>query len=432
MGCLLGIVRSLISFVLGVAIFVAFLGFLLASNFSDKLLSADFYTDTLAGENTYERIYTEVLVDEKLRSTTEDLLGDIKVVSLDDIVLLLRRVLPPEYVQSQVEGTIRNAIDYLNGDTDTLELYIELALPLANAKGVLFDYIDGRIDDLELEDLGAPECTQDRINDLANRYEAKLKELAQGEVPTSIPSLESLDEGCRTAIFNLAYPSLLRDDSLNERTRQGLVESRPDIEREFIAGNTRGVLKLAARPLAAPLIDEAMDQLRERLDDQDRFDIIGQIATWNTGLTEEELREDIETTRTWVNLSNDFGKAITLALVIIAAFIMGMVQFPSLTKGLRWPGIVLMITGGFYFGLGKFLESTVPDRLAEVVERGAKDVTDVPPSVTTLGGDILISFGKSITEGFADPSLTLVIVGAVVFAASFLVLLIRPFVPFIR
>ncbi|MCH8225193.1 MAG: hypothetical protein IIC97_04925, partial [Chloroflexi bacterium] len=241
-----------------------------------------------------------------------------------------------------------------------------------------------------------------------------------------------LTEVCRAFIFDEAYDSLLEDDSLDDRTIDGLKESRADIRREFIAGNTRGVLKLAARPLAAPLIDEAMDQLRERLDDQDRFDIIGQIATWNTGLTEEELREDIETTRTWVNLSKDFGKAITLALVIIAAFIMGMVQFPSLTKGLRWPGIVLMITGGFYFGLGKFLESTVPDRLADVVERGAKDVTDVPPSVTTLGGDILISFGKSITEGFADPSLTLVIVGAVVFAASFLVLLIRPFVPFIK
>ena len=51
MGCASGIVRSLISLVLGVVIFVAFLGFLLASNFSDKLLSADLYIDTLAEEN---------------------------------------------------------------------------------------------------------------------------------------------------------------------------------------------------------------------------------------------------------------------------------------------------------------------------------------------------------------------------------------------
>ena len=454
MGCLLGLVRSLISLVLGLAIFIAFLGFLLASNFSDKLLSADFYTETLAGEDTYNRIYDEVLVDDQLQETTEDLLGDIKVVDLVDIVVLLRRILPPEYVQSQVEGTIQNAIDYLNKDTDNLDLYIELAPPLANAKVVLFDYIDGRIDDLELEDPGVPDCTGDRINDLAGRYEAKWRELARGEVPKSIPSLASLNQACRTGIFNLAYPSLLQDDSLDRRTRQGLEDSEPEIRREFIAGNTHGVLKRAARPLATPLIDEAIDQLRERLDEQDRFDIIRQIAEWDTDLTKEEmgvkidlteeelraaidlrerdLREDIESTRTWVNRSKDFGKAITLALVIVAAFIMGMVQFPSLTKGLRWPGIALMITGGFYFGLGKFLESTVPDRLADLVERGAEEVTAVPPSVTILGGDLLISFGKSITEGFADPSLTLIIVGAVVFAASFLVFLVKPFIPFIK
>ncbi len=379
MGCAMWMVRSLITFVLGVVIFVAFLGFLLASNFSDKLLSAEFYTETLAGEDTYNRIYDEVLVDEQLKETTEDLLGNLDVVDLVDIVVLLRRILPPEYVQSQVEGTIQDAIDYLNKDTDTLELFIELGPPLANAKTVLFDYIDGRIDDLKLDDPGVPECTGDRINDLADRYQAKGSELAQGEVPESIPYLASLNQACRTAIFNLAYPSLLQDDSLDERTRQGLIESRADIEREFIAGNTRGVLKQAARPLATPLIDDAIDQLRERLDDQDRFDIIGQIAVWNTDLTEEELRDDIDDVRTWVNRSRDFGKAITLALVIVLSFIIAIVQFPSLTNGLRWTGLTLMLTGGFYYVLGKVLVSQAPDQLAELVERGTEEVTAGSP-----------------------------------------------------
>ena len=432
MGCAMSIVRSLISFVLGIGIFVAFLGCLLASNFSDKLLSADIYTETLAGADTYTRIYDEVLVDARLAETAEDLLGDIKVVSQKDMVDLLRKILPPEYIQSQVEGTIQNAIDYLNKDTDTLELYIELAPPLANAKGVLFSYIDGRIDELELEDLGAPECTPGRITELADRFETRWTELAQGEVPKSVPSLESLTRECRTAIFNLAYPSLLQDNLLDDPTRRGLIESRPDIEREFIAGNTRGVLKQAARPLATPLIDDAIDQLRERLDDRERLDIIGQIAAWNLDFTEEELREDIDDARGWVTWGRRFGKPVTLALVIAVSSVMALVHFPSLTNGLRWPGLALMLTGGFYFVLGKVLESQVPDRLAEVVERGAEEVPAVPPSVTILGGDLLISFGKSITAGFAAPSLTLIIVGAILFAASFFVFIVRPFIPFIR
>ena len=432
MGCAIWIVRSLISFVLGVVILGAFLAFLLASSFSDKLLSADLYTETLAGEDTYTRIYDEVLVDEQLKETTADLLGDIQVVSHEDIVQLLRKIIPPEYVQSQVEGTIQNAIDYLNEETDTLELFIELAPPLSNAKVVLFEYIDGRIDDLELEDLGRPECTSNRITELAVRFEARWKELAKGAVPTSVPSLESLDEGCRSAIFNLAYPRLLQDNSLDNRTRQGLSESRAAIEREFIAGNTHGMLKQAVRPLATPLIDDAMDEVRERLDDRVRLDIIGRIAQWNTDLTEKELREDIDDARTWVSRGEKFGKAVTLGLVVIVTFIMVMVQFPSLTNGLRWPGLTLILVGGFYFILGKVLESQVPDRLAEVLERGAEEVPNVPPSVTILGTDLLISFGKSITGGFATPSLALIIVGAVLFGVSFLVFLVRPFIPIIK
>ena len=94
--------------------------------------------------------------------------------------------------------------------------------------------------------------------------------------------------------------------------------------------------------------------------------------------------------------------------------------------------LTLVLTGGFYYVLGKVLASKAPDELAELVERGAEEVTAFPPSVTLLGGDLLISFGKSITEGFADPTLTLIIVGAVLFGASFLVFIVRPFIPFIR
>ena len=432
MGCASSIARSLTSFALGVAIFVAFLGFLLASNFSDKLLSADFYTETLAEEDAYNRLYDEVLVDQRLKETTEDLLGDIKLVSQEDIVQLLRMILPPQYIQFQVEGAIQDTIGYLNKETDTLELHIELAPPLANARDVLLAYIDRRIENLELEDQGVPGCTPGRITELANRYETRWRELAQGEVPTSVPSLESLTQECRTAIFNQGYSNLLQDDSLDDRTRRGLTESRLDIGREFIVGNTRGVLKQAVRPLATPLIDDAIDQLRERLDERDRLDLISQIAAWHTDLTEDELREDIDDVRTWVNRSQDYSKAVTLALVIVLSFIMAMVWFPSLTNGLRWLGLTLMLTGGFFFGLGKALEAIVPDRLAELVERGAEEVTGVPPSVAILGGDLLSSFGKSITEGFAGPSLVLIVIGAAVFGASFLVFLVRPVIPVIR
>ena len=304
---------------------------------------------------------------------------------------------------------------------------------MENTKGVLLEYIDSRIDDLDLEDPGIPECTSTSIQDLADRYIDKWKELANGAVPASIPSLEELTLECRTAIFNLAYPRLVGDSSLDERTRNGLNQSRAKIEQEFIAGNTHGVLKEAARPLATPLMDDAIEKVREDLDEQDRFDIIAQIADWNDDITEAELRSDIESAQDWVGRGERFGPAVTMIVSVAAAVLMGLIWFPSLTNGLRWSGLSLAVTGAVYFAVGKVLESRLPDQLAELVEQDAEEADAlVPPSVNILGSDLLISLGKGITEGFAQPSLTLMIVGAIIFGASFLVIFVGPFIPFVR
>ena len=62
MGCLLDILRSVLALVLGVVVFLGFLFLLLLNNVSDKMLSSEFYIDTIDGENTYERVYDDVLV----------------------------------------------------------------------------------------------------------------------------------------------------------------------------------------------------------------------------------------------------------------------------------------------------------------------------------------------------------------------------------
>ena len=187
MGCLADILRSVLALVLGVAVFFGFLFLLLFSNFSDKLLNSEFYTDTISGEDTYNRVYHEVLMDPELLGTTQDLLGDIQVINQEEIVGLLRQIVPPAYIQTQVEGSIQRTVDYFNEDRDTLELYVEFGPPLDSIKPVLFQYIDRRIDGLVLQDLGNPECTPDQVNQLADGYVSRWSDLADGKVPQTIP-----------------------------------------------------------------------------------------------------------------------------------------------------------------------------------------------------------------------------------------------------
>jgi len=419
MGFILSIVRAGAALLLGVIIFVGFLFFLVLNNFSGKLLNADFYKDTVAGQDTYNRIYDEVLVDEELLDKTKEFLGDIQIVSDRDIVDLMREIVPPAYTQRQVEENIERAIAYLKDDVDELEIYIDLAEPLGNVKPVMFAYIDRRIDELEEEDPGIGSCSTAAVTGLAGRYLDVFNALAGGEVPTTVPSLRALDPLCRQLLFASAFDLLVASSSLDAETTRQLVAKRDELREPFEAGDTIGMLKVSARALAGPLMDKAIDKVREDLGPDGRLDLIQQIGEWNPDTSEAQIRADLDQGRKWVSRADSFGGLTTLIMVIGGSILMGLVYLPNLAGMLRWPGVALVITGAVAFVLGKIAESRVPARLADVVETGADRVTDVPQAVIDLGGDLLISFGTEITSGIAGPSLMLLIIGAILFGASF-------------
>ena len=419
MGFFISIVRAGAALLLGVVIFVGFLFFLMLSNFSGKLLNADFYTDTIAGQDTYNRIYNEVLVDEELLDKTQEFLGDVQVVSSQDIIDLMREIVPPAYFQQQVEENIQRAIAYAEEDVDELEVFIDLAEPLRNVKPVMFAYIDRRIDELEEEDPGIGSCSNAAVTGLAGRYLDVFTALAGGEAPTTVPSLQALDPLCRQALFASAFDLLSASNSLDAVTRQQLLDQREALRKPFEAGDTLAMLKVSARTLAGPLMDQAIDQVREDLGPAGRLDLIQQISEWNPDTSEAQIREDLDEGRKWASRARGFGELTTLIMVIGGSILMGLVFVPNLAGMLRWPGAALAITGTVTYVLGKIAESQVPARLADVVETGADKVTDVPQSVIDLGGDLLVSFGTQLAGGIAGPSVTLIIIGAVLIAASF-------------
>jgi hypothetical protein len=407
--------------------------FLILNNFSDKLLSADFYKDTISAEDTYSRIYDEVLVDDELKDRTQELLGDIKVVEHQEIVDLLEEIIPPAYIRGQVEASIDRTVDYINEDVDRLEAYVELTKPLENVKPVMFAYMDSKIDELRVEETqGFGGCTPSSLGGLAERYVDTFSGLAEGVVPEAIPSIKEIAAPCRIILFELAFGSLIDDSGLNEDTKQSLKDGKGDLRLPFATGDTLGVLKVSARLLAGPLMDDAIESARENLGENDRFDLINQLAEWDPDTSEAEIRDDIDEGRKWVSRANNFGDLSSLVMVIGGAVLMGLVFFPTLSSMLRWPGIALLFTGVFFFVAGKIAESEVPDRLTDVIESGADKVSEVPPSVTDLGGDILISFGSQMTDGIVGPSITLLVIGAILVGTSFFTVIIKRFIPIVK
>jgi hypothetical protein len=230
----------------------------------------------------------------------------------------------------------------------------------------------------------------------------------------------------------LAFGGLVEDSGLSEEAKQNLEDGKGQLRIPFEAGDTLEVLKASSRLLATPLMDAATKKVREDLSDGDRLDLIHQIAEWDDNTTEADIRRDLNDARGWVSRARNFGGLATWLMVIGGAVLMGLVHLPRLAGMLRWPGVALLLTGSFFFVLGKVAESEVPNRMKQVVDAGAGQVSDVPPSVTVLGGDLLVSFGTQMTEGIAGPSLILLIIGAVLIGASFFTAPITKVLPFVK
>ena len=528
-GCLLGIFRFFASIILGLAIFLAVLVFLLITNFRDNFLTSEFYTEPLAEHNVYQRIYTEVLVDPEFEDTTAELLGEIDVPQ-SDIVKVTEDIIRPEYLQQEVEAAIEGAIDYLNKETETPEVYIHLREPLDRTKPTLFKYIDQRIDGLqdvpvntmdelqtELEKLylgleegkipdkipfivdadflvasyvdstiaGLEEVPVSSTDDLEARLEDIQTGLTEGEFPTSIPSLKNIPIPDRLAAWDSALDALRQDGSIPPAVLKSLEEQDDEIKDQLVEGTVKGALeaatsgaleqgtasltgpaveefvddaydmvrqtledanlsekalagldreseaikktlgagqikeslKIGARALAGPLIDSATDELREELDSRARLDVI-QRAADNAGQTREEFLDDLDVVRNVIERT-DVG--VWLAILVIAggSFLMGIIYFPHMASGFRWPGLTLLLNGGLFLIIGLLL-GKLGGEFDELLDKGTESTTTIPQSLIDVVSDVLTSMQADVADGFMIPSIVLVVIGLAMLIMSFL------------
>ena len=429
MGLPLMILRFVATPILGIAIFAGLLLTLVENNIVDKLLNADFYTDTIAEQNTYNRIYDDVLLDQKAKDKVQELLGDVKVVSPEDIVGLVRGLLPPEYLQTQVEGAIQRSVAYLNEESETLELYVEMGPAIDKIKPPLLEYVDRRIDGIPEADPGPAECNPGTVKSVGDGYQEVFRNLAGGQVPASLPSIKVIAEPCRVLIFDSAFPALFADDTLDSRTTQALGNSTDDIRAAFVAGDTHGVLKAAARPLSEPLVDDVVAKIRERLEEGDRLDLIRVLAETNSDFTEEEIRAEVSDSKELIVQYRALGGTLAALMLYGGAILLAVLHLPKLSAAMRWPGIFLLVSGGLIFIVGKIFESKVVDWLITGVDQITANAPGIPGPAVNLISDLVLSFGQQLTQGFAAPAFTVLIVGALLFAASIVLSIVKPFIP---
>lgn len=525
-GCLFFIFRSVASLILGLVIFFAFLGYILGDPFRDNFLTSAFYTDSLSENDVYNRIYDEVLLDPEFEDTTDKLLGRIEFTGDDidvirkDIVRVAREIIPTEYLQTQVEAAVHDTIDYLNKDTDTANVFVDLSVPLTRAKPVLFRYMDRRIDELEDKPVSTFEELQAELETLFSTLEkgeipssvplvvdrsalvnsyvdeniAQLEEvpaptrqdfreeletiyqdLANGKIPTRIPSIEAIPVDTRLAVYDLVLETVRNDPTFPPEAIQGLEEQEVAIKAQIREGSVKGALEIASRPLtepvveffvddsydrafeklrdegtipkraldgldeqsdrikahlgegeikealklgarglAEPLIDEALDDLRDELDEEERLDLVLKAAE-QRDQTREEFLDDLDIARDVIN-RGDVGLWLALLLIVLAVLFMAAVHFPHLSSSLRWPGLTLFLSGFVFLILGLVIKSKL---LEDPLDRA--DVSPIPPSMVQIINDVSGSMVSDVGGGFVTTSIIIMVVGIVLLGGSFVI-----------
>ena len=420
MGCLMSLLRVFGRLILGVAILAGLIHTLVLSNFSQRLVQSETYTVAINDTDAYNRIYDEVLVDDALSGPTSNLLGGVELDLQNEAVTLLRQIMPPSYLKQQTENNIARFTSYMRGETEPLQLYIDLQEPLQRIKTETQSEVNRHIDDLEIAQPARPDCSPDTIRRVAAESARPISQLSRGELPQSAPSLQLMTRQCRQDQFDRWFDRVITDPAMNSYAARLLTESRDDLRQTFIQGDTRAFLKAAAQPLVDSLTDDAIADIRRRLPPNDRLDLIQKAAEEFSDITEDDIQTNAESIRELLALSNGPARTAALIMLIGGAALLALIHLPNPAHALRWPGISLALSGGVCLAVGYIINSALPGQLNNLITNSASYSAAVPAPAINLAGDLMESFGQQATAGFTPEALTVTLTGAALIAASFL------------
>ena len=425
------LLRAIAGLILGLIIFAGLLYSLVLVNFIQRLEDPEVYKTAINDTDAYNRIYDEVLVDEALADQTGDLLGGVEAETQEEIVEVLREVMPPSYLREQTENNIDRFTGYLVGDYEELNIYVDLEEPLNRVELSVVNRVDQVIDELEITEPspaslasatasgGSGECPEASLALLAAEYSEPLAQFSDGEIPDSIPSLDILTPECRASLYDEWYDKILDDPSINSETARILEDEKESLRRSFVKGDTRELLKEAAGPLVEPVIEDAVRDVRRDLSRGDRLDLLQELAEISDEFSKDDVQDQAESLKEGMGAATGPARIIALLMVIVGALILAAVHLPKPADMLRWPGITLLLGGGVCLAVGIVVNSAVPGRIKDAIVNSTSYAPDVPTAAISLAGDMAESFARQVSAGFVPAAVTVLVVGAVLFAASF-------------
>lgn len=418
---LLSLIRSLAALILALAVFAGFCLWLILNQVSGKLLDPAVYSDVLVSVDTYPRIYSDLLTGPAGQRWARDLLGEGLPVADADLIALMQEIAPPAYLQGQLEGNLHRAAAYFREETDGPELYLELAEPLARITPAALNYLDRRIDQLEVVE---PELLSHPFTgaDYARALGESLNGLIfRQSIPETLPSIQILPAPLRPAAFDLVMSQLPDYLALPPPARADLAAAAPELRAQFTAGNTRQFLKAATRAIAKPILEREIAAARAEsgLEDQSRLPLLPLLAAATGYPTTGELSAELDPLRSEFNYFLHRGRLVSLSVVVLGTALLGLLYLPAWPRCLRWPGITWLLSGLAAFGLGWVAVSVLPGAAAEGIRGLLESDAAVSPAAVNLLADLAQELTAGLLAGIGNGGLALALLGAVLLALAY-------------
>ena len=324
--------------------------------------------------------------------------------------------------RQQTEANVGRFTAFLRHERDDLELYVEMEAPLGRIEPAVLGKVHAYMaDEMEIEAPQSPGCSQPTVERMALAYAERYTQLADGMLPLSAPSLNTLPRECRRGEFDRWFDIVLEQPEIDRDTATALRDAREEIRSSFVDGDTRDFFKDVAGTLVKLQIDDAIADFRQDLQPNDRLDLVEWLTDESDDADREDFDEGAESVRNGLSDINGIGRFLALATVVVGSLLLAAVHLPRREDMLRWPGVALLAGGGLSLVAGLLLNSGLPAIIRAAAEEdvSSSDV-DAPDPVVELAADVLEVFTREVTSGYMPAVVAVIVVGAVLIAASLL------------
>jgi hypothetical protein len=314
--------------------------YLLASAADNTIGDSAFVASAFQRSGYYDRVYRDMLDRPEFEPWIDSFIGGFQVPA-DEKEALLREIAPEEYLRAETKRNVSELWTYLDGSEDSLDLYIDLEIPLQNSHPVMVSFVERN---LERRDALLVSTREELTREIATYLNA----LNDGTLPDGLPAARTVPAEQRAEAYRDAFTALGRNDESSEPVITQLSQSQGETLDLIRAGRLEEALIRSGHTVVGVRVGDAQEFILEKSDINRRLHLLEQLAE-NSDRTSAEIAQDFARLR-WI--LGAAGSPITRwsALVVAALCFIGIAAIfvPYWKHFVFWPSLTLLIMGAVF------------------------------------------------------------------------------------